>query len=560
MHPGQITIRRTGIETTILHKPHPVMGIFQSQPCAKILLGIGNTDSLASLDCLSLLHFMEEHVPLKRKAVDHFLDGCERPTHKRRMDCLSLLHSLEEHVPLKRKAVDHFLDGCEQPTHKRRMDCLSLLHSLEEHVPLKRKAVDHFLDGCEQPTHKRRTPAFWNGKNQSSQDPIHSDLRQAQTLSFVRDFSKSSIPKKCTLVCMYVIEDLSVQEEGPLGHFSRTHEGLEQIASITKPYVRAKKQVSENFLEQDKERAKCKASDVPSRSSPPMPKRCSWSRLSGLLVTEILEDMPTQDLRVVAQVSCLSQELAGPLYLHYVGLSFDDTSLCISTQACFTLLMYRCSTLFRVPKYLRCNLLDADDRHLQALSSFIELLGSNSLLFVSIVKDGEMLGDFAPLFQSIRDSGCRSLRFLDQWGSHLAYPLLTLPDFIAAPDPAITNNFHIFHANSPIFFSRSMVALTLSSLRGSSLTDLSLTHTSLSVLQWTVLMHDIHFPRLHFLSIDVECPATTLIEFLTRHEVHQLWLYSMCPEIVSLDGMDLTQNVTIPRIPIHSLHSLAGPH
>ncbi|KAG2095106.1 uncharacterized protein F5147DRAFT_778801 [Suillus discolor] len=544
MHPRQITIRRTGIETTILHKPHPVMGIFQSQPCAKILLGIGNTDSLASLDCLSSLHSLE------------------------------------------RKAVDHFLDGCEQPTHKRRMDCLSLLHSLEEHIPLKRKAVDHFLDGCERPTHKRRTPAFWNGKNRSSQDPIHSDLRQAQTLSFVCDFSKSSIPKKCTLVRTYAIEDLSVQEEGPLGCFSRTHEGLEQIASITKPSVRAEKQVSENFLEQDKGRAKRKASDVPSGSSPPMPKRCSWSCLSviadqiGLLVTEvltvqppsscwpfpnelvlkILEDMPTQDLRVVAQVSCLSRELAAPLYLHSVGLSFDDTSLCISTQACFTLLMYRRSTLFRVPKYLQCNLLDADDRHLQALSSFIELLGSNSSLFVSIVKDGEMLGDFAPLFQSIRDSGCRSLRFSDQWGSHLAYPPPTLPDFIAALDPAITNNFHIFHVNSPIFFSRSMVALTLSSLRGSSLTNLSLTHTSLSILQWTVLMHDIHFPRLRFLSIDIECPATTLVEFLTWHEVHQLWLYSMRPEIVSLDGMDLMQNVTTPRIPIHSLHSLAGPH
>ncbi|KAG2094038.1 uncharacterized protein F5147DRAFT_657281 [Suillus discolor] len=448
MHPGQITIRQIGIGTTILHKPHSVMGIRQSQTRAKILLGIENTDSLMSLDCLSSVHSLEEYVPSTRKAVDHFLDDYERPTHK------------------------------------------------------------------------RHTSAFWNGKNQSLQDPIHSDLRQAQTLSFVCGFSKSSIPKKRTLVRMYAIKDLSAQEEGPLGHFSRAHEGLD-IASITKPSVRAEKQMSENFLEQDKGRVKCKASDVPSGSSPLMPKRLSWSRLSVIadqivlslrtevstvqplpscwpfpneLVLKILEDMPTQDLR---------------------------------------------STLFRAPKYLRCNLLNVDDRHLQALSSFIELLGSNSSLFVSIVKDGEMLGDFAPLFQSIRDSGCKSLRFLDQWASHLAYPPLTLPDFVAAPDLAITNNFHIFHANSPIFFSRSMVALTLSSLQSS----------SLSVLQWTVLMRDIHFPHLRFLSIDVECPATALVEFLTRHGIHQLWLYSMRPEIVSLDGMDLTQNVTTPAFP-----------
>ncbi|KAG1874137.1 hypothetical protein C8R48DRAFT_769529 [Suillus tomentosus] len=464
------------------------------------------------------------------------------------------------------------------------LDCLSSVHSLEEYVPLKRKAVDHFLDDCERPTHKRRTSAFWNGKNRSSQDPIHSDLRQAQTLLFVRGSSKSSIPKKCTLVRTYAIEDLSAQE-GPLSHFSRAHEGLKHIASITKPSIRAEKQTSDNLLEQDKGRVKRKASDVPSGSSPSMPKRRSLSCLSviadqiGLslgtevstvrppsscwpfpneLVLKILEDMPTQDLRIVAQVSCLSQELAAPLYLRSVGLSFDDTCLRISTQACLTLLLYRRSTLFRAPKYLRCNLLDADDRHLQALSSFIELLGSNSGLFVSIVKDGEMLGDFAPLFQSIRDSGCRSLRFSDRWASHLAYPPPTLPDFIAAPDPAITNNFHIFHANSPIFFSRSMVALTLSSLQSSSLTDLSLTHTSLSILQWTGLMRDIHFPHLRFLSIDVECPATALVEFLTRHGIHQLWLYSMRPEIVSLDGMDFGQ--ITPRIPIHSLRSLAGPH
>lgn len=55
----------------------------------------------------------------------------------------------------------------------------------------------------------------------------------------------------------------------------------------------------------------------------------------------ILEDMPSRDLRAVVQVSSLFRELAAPLYLCSVGLLFDDDSLHISTQSCFSLLLYR---------------------------------------------------------------------------------------------------------------------------------------------------------------------------------------------------------------------------
>lgn len=72
-----------------------------------------------------------------------------------------------------------------------------------------------------------------------------------------------------------------------------------------------------------------------------------------------------------------------------------------------------------------------------------------------------------------------------------------------------------------------MVVLTLASLQNPSLTDLSLTHMSLSALQWTEMMHDINLTRLQFLSIDYMCPTAALVEFLTRHKVHQLWLHSM---------------------------------
>lgn len=270
---------------------------------------------------------------------------------------------------------------------------------------------------------------------------------------------------------------------------------------------------------------------------------------------DILEKLPAQDLRSIAQVSCLSRELAAPLYFRSVGLQFDDKSLLISTQACLTLLLYRRTTFFHMPKYLRCNLLDADDRHLKALLGFLESFEGTQVFFVSIVKDGEMLGDFAPLFQSIQDSSCRSLRFSDREASYHAYPPPILPDFIAVPTPPNRCNFQTFHTNSPIFFSRSMVSLTLASLQNSSLTDLSLTRTSLSAIQWTVVMHNLQLPQLIFLSIDTECPTAALVEFLPRHDIHQLWLYGRCID----HPHDIMQKTDTPRIPLHSLRVLAGP-
>ncbi|KAG1853464.1 hypothetical protein DFJ58DRAFT_841644 [Suillus subalutaceus] len=365
----------------------------------------------------------------------------------------------------------------------------------------------------------------------------------ARTLLFVCGISKSSIPKKRTLFCTYAIENLNAQEEDLLGGPLWTPQRLKRNASITNLSISDKRQTPEIFLEQDSERGKRKAlEDMPSGSSPPMAKRRFWSRLSVIAVPI--------GLTLGTEVSAVQPPLSQWPFPNEVVLKILEDMPSRDL----------CSTLFRVPTYVRCNLLNVDDRHLQALSSFVELLGSKPSLFVSIVKDGEMLGDFGPLFQSIRDSGCRSLRFSDRDASHLAYPPPILPDLVAALDPAITYNLHIFHANSPIFFCKSMVALTLSSLRNSSLTNLSLTHTSLSVLQWTVLMRNIHLPRLHFLSIDIECPTTALIEFLMQHGVHQVWLCSMRPEMVSFDDMDLEQNTITPHIPIHGLRSLAGPH
>lgn len=171
------------------------------------------------------------------------------------------------------------------------------------------------------------------------------------------------------------------------------------------------------------------------------------------LVLYILEKLPAQDLQSIAQVSCLSRELAAPLYFRSVGLQFDDKSLLISTRACLTLLLYRRTTFFHMPKYLRCNLLDADDRHLKALLGFLESFEATQVFFVSIVKDGKMLGDFAPLFQSIQDSSCRSLRFSDREASYHAYPPPILPDFIAVPTPPPTDVIFKHSTQTPRYFS-----------------------------------------------------------------------------------------------------------
>ncbi|KAG2049756.1 hypothetical protein BDR06DRAFT_1011843 [Suillus hirtellus] len=240
--------------------------------------------------------------------------------------------------------------------------------------------------------------------------------------------------------------------------------------------------------------------------------------------------------------------------IHKRCLQFDDESLQVTAQACFSLLLYRRTSLFHAPKFLLCNL-DVDDRHLEALRNFIESLEGTQAPFISIVKHGEMLGDFAPLFQIIQHSGCKNLRFSDREASCLAYPPLILPDFVAATNSTSRHNFHIFYADSPIFFSQSMVAFTLTSLQNPSLTDLSLTHTSLSALQWMVMMSDINLMQLNFLSIDCNCPTAALIEFLMRHKVRQLWLYGMDhytdqPPL----GMD------IPHIAVPSLCTLSGPH
>ncbi|KAG2102303.1 hypothetical protein BD769DRAFT_1676629 [Suillus cothurnatus] len=420
------------------------------------------------------------------------------------------------------------------------------LRSLEEHVTLKRKALDDFIDSSQHPTRKRHACTSY--------------LPQAP-VAFVTacDIPKPAKARRGTLSRSYAIADLNEIpldvwapgcQSGPAISQARDLcDGEHRDVAKSKLMKGAEAKTSEvgrQSAEQDsKNMSKRKAlEEVPSGSSPPTPKRRSLSRspvIANLiiptlsttysavqsphwpfpneLVLNILEKLSALDLRSIAQVSCLSRDLAAPLYFRSLVSPYPY------------------------------------DRHLKALLGFLESFEGTQVFFVSIVKDGEMLGDFAPLFQSIRDSSCRSLRFSDREAFYHAYPPPVLPEFVAIPTPPNRCNFQTFHANSPIFFSRSMVSLTLSSLRNSSLTDLSLTRTSLSAIQWTALMRNLHLPQLIFLSVDIECPTAALVEFLPRHDIHQLWLYGQCIDAPH----HLMQKTDTPRIPLHSLRVLAGP-
>ncbi|KAG1717325.1 hypothetical protein EDD22DRAFT_964875 [Suillus occidentalis] len=86
---------------------------------------------------------------------------------------------------------------------------------------------------------------------------------------------------------------------------------------------------------------------------------CSHWPFANELVLMIFQYLPATDLRSITQVSCLSRDLAAPLYLHSVGLHVGQTWLRVNAQSCLALLLYTRMTSFCTPQFLRCDLLVA---------------------------------------------------------------------------------------------------------------------------------------------------------------------------------------------------------
>ncbi|KAG1729429.1 hypothetical protein EDB19DRAFT_1832376 [Suillus lakei] len=240
---------------------------------------------------------------------------------------------------------------------------MSPTNCMKGHVPLKRKALDDFIDNSQRPTRRRRACASY--------------LLQAPVAFVMRDISRPAKARRGTLSHSYPIADLNAILLDAWAPGCQSGAAIERNCecNAAHPHQRAKARTSEIAKEDFKKMSKRKAlEEVPSGSSPPTPKRCflphspvianlivptprtadsavqsPYWPFPNELVLDILEKLLAQDLRPIVQVSCLSQELAAPLYFHSVGLQFDDKSLLISTQACLTLLLYRHTTLFHMP-------------------------------------------------------------------------------------------------------------------------------------------------------------------------------------------------------------------
>jgi hypothetical protein len=92
------------------------------------------------------------------------------------------------------------------------------------------------------------------------------------------------------------------------------------------------------------------------------------------LVLMIFVHLPARDLRLMTQVSCLSRDLAAPLYFHSVGLSVEQKWLWINAQTCLALPLYSRTASFSAPQFLHCDLIGTSARDLTALQIFLESL------------------------------------------------------------------------------------------------------------------------------------------------------------------------------------------
>lgn len=288
---------------------------------------------------------------------------------------------------------------------------------------------------------------------------------------------------------------------------------------------------------------------------------CSHWPFANELVLMIFQYLPVTDLRSITQVSCLSRDLAAPLYLHSVGLHVGQTWLCVNAQTCLALLLYTRMTSFCAPRFLRCDLLGTGNHDLTALKIFLQSLkGAQDKHISSVICFDAPPGvDLASLFQLVKDLGCSSFRYSSTEADH---PCTVVP---APSDPGAVCSLRRLSVDSPTFFSPCVASLTLATLRDSQITDLSLTHTGLSAIQWAALLRNVHLPLLRMLTVDIECPPDILAEFLIRHQnVDHLWIHpgsTLSPKLQDYSSQKVSRQrlQPIPNPCLLHLNVLGGP-
>ncbi|KAI5987240.1 hypothetical protein EDD15DRAFT_2372686 [Pisolithus albus] len=111
--------------------------------------------------------------------------------------------------------------------------------------------------------------------------------------------------------------------------------------------------------------------------------------------------------------------------------------------------------------------------------------------------------------------------------------------------------------SSSLFFTSMSIAFTLSTLRSAPLVNLRLTNTALTAVQWTKFLGDLRLRSLRSLEIEATCPARSLVEFLSRHQVKTLTIISGTARCSSLPHSPLRR--ARPTALLSSLTRLDGP-
>ncbi|KAG1732323.1 hypothetical protein EDD22DRAFT_960378 [Suillus occidentalis] len=173
---------------------------------------------------------------------------------------------------------------------------------------------------------------------------------------------------------------------------------------------------------------------------------CSHWPFANELVLMIFQYLPATDLRSITQVSCLSRDLAAPLYLHSVGLHVGQTWLRVNAQSCLALLLYTRMTSFCAPRFLRCDLLGTGNHDLTALKIFLQSLKGVQDKHISsvICFDAPPGVDLASLFQLVKDLGCSSFRYSSTEADH---PCTVVP---APSDPGANVDHLWIHPGSTL--------------------------------------------------------------------------------------------------------------
>ncbi|KAI6122088.1 hypothetical protein F5141DRAFT_1061634 [Pisolithus sp. B1] len=261
---------------------------------------------------------------------------------------------------------------------------------------------------------------------------------------------------------------------------------------------------------------------------------CLIWRLPNELLGHITSFLPLNSLLALTQVCQLLREIAAPRCFVLLGFDTPQSNyLSLDDKGCKALLVWRRTGAFVVPNSLHFSVSrTTTDYHLYALRTFFEsLTGSKVIPRVHLLLysgPDKPSHSFLCLLECIRGSGCKELSCHGlSWGEE---PRICRGDRTSICDTEIES----LELSSSLFFTSMSIAFTLSTLRSAPLVSLRLTNTALTAVQWTKFLRDLRFRSLRSLEIETTCPARSLVEFLSRHQVKALAIISSTLEYLGL--------------------------